>query len=290
MPERDSDISSRKRARTNSEQSGTEDHTQDHLSLQCASYALELLLHGGLRSHIIAGSVTDQKITLLYYDHSIIIESTPIDFVTYRSEFIALLNGLVTLTPEQWGYHTLAGLPYEIQTPRLDKSGIVSLSTLEGKEIKLKGGKVLRVGKPVYHQHGLIGRGTWVLRAELQDHPGSDVIVKLSWSPKSRKSEHAMINKARGDATLYGDQWVLDHFPNVLHAQDFDQTNEQPVQGVMEFLGDKYEPRVLRLLVMEELRPITELVKPSDLAKAFRDIFECEYQCSYKDNNLTFNF
>jgi hypothetical protein len=34
----------------------------------------------------------------------------------------------------------------------------------------------------------------------------------------------------------------------------------------MELLGDHYEPRVLRLLVLEELSPITELVTAPDLA------------------------
>ena len=289
-PEHDSDISSRKRAKTNFDQSRTKGETQDPLSLQCASYALELLSHGGLRSHVIAGSVEDQCIKLLYYDHSIIIESTPIDFMTNHSMFIALLSGLATLTPEQWGYHSIVDPPCRVRPPPSEQDAIVSLRTLEGQEIKLEGGKSLQLGKTVYHQHGLIGRGTWVLRAKLREtgsDGGSDAIVKLSWSPTSRKSEHAMINQARGNAILYGDQWVLDHLPNVLHSQDFDETKDGPVKGLIELLGDKYEPRVLRLLVLEELFPITELAAASDLANAFRDIFKCECRRSSKETNLT---
>ena len=244
-PEHDSDMSSsRKRAKTNYDQSRTKGETQDPLSLQCASYALELLSHGGLRSHVIAGSVADQYITLLYYDHSIIIESKPIDFITNRSMFIALLSGLTTLASEQWGYHPLVDPPYKIRHPPSAQGAIVSLRTLEGQEIGLEGGKFLRLGKTVYHQYGLIGRGTWVLRAKLRQTDGnSHVIVKLSWSPKSRKSEQALINKARNDAILYGDEWILDHLPNVLHAQDFDRTDEEPVKGLTALLGNKYEPR-----------------------------------------------
>ena len=198
--------------------------------------------------------------------------------------FIALLSGLATLAPEQWGYHSLIDPPYKIRPPSLAQGAIVSLRTLEDREIELEGGKFLRFGKTVYHQHGLIGRGTWVLRAKLRQTDGnSHVIVKLSWSPKSRKSEQALINKARNDAILYGDEWILDHLPNVLHAQDFDRTDEEPVKGLTELLGNKYEPRVLRLLVLEELFPITELVAPSDLAQVFRDIFKCEYRRSNKN-------
>src|SRR6266436_2687044 len=41
--------------------------------LQCASYALEMLSHGGLRSHVMSALVTDDTIILVYYDRSIII-------------------------------------------------------------------------------------------------------------------------------------------------------------------------------------------------------------------------
>ena len=43
--------------------------------LQCAGYALEMLSHGGLCSHVIGALVTDDTIQLLYYDRSIIIVS-----------------------------------------------------------------------------------------------------------------------------------------------------------------------------------------------------------------------
>jgi hypothetical protein len=49
--------------------------------LQCASYALKMLSHGGLRSHVISALVTDVIIQLLYYDHLIIIVSQPVNFL-----------------------------------------------------------------------------------------------------------------------------------------------------------------------------------------------------------------
>jgi hypothetical protein len=100
--------------------------------------------------------------------------------------------------------------------------------------------------------------------------------VKLSWSPKSRKSENIIVNEAHSYAKACGDLWVLDHLPNVLHAQDIDRTTEEPVKGLIELLGDSYEPRILRLLVLEELAPITDLATAPVLADAFRGIFNCE--------------
>jgi hypothetical protein len=69
---------------------------------------------------------------------------------------------------------------------------------------------------------------------------------------------------------------VLDHLPNVMHAQEIDRTTEEHVKGLIELLGDSYKPRVPRLLVLEELSPITELASASVLADAFRGVSKCE--------------
>jgi hypothetical protein len=61
-------------SKKSSEQSCAIAGVSDDLDLQCASYALELLWHGGLRNHVIAVAITDRKIELLYYDRSIIVK------------------------------------------------------------------------------------------------------------------------------------------------------------------------------------------------------------------------
>lgn len=297
--EPDSHILPSKRVKKSSDQRGAVASVEDDLDLQCASYALELLSHGGLRNHVIAVAITDRKIELLYYDRSIIVKSKPIDFIDDDSRFVAMLKGFANLTPLGWGYETLVQAPHlPPRPPPLETGEAVSLSMLKGQTIKLSNGKVLELGKTVYHQHGLIGRGTWVLRAKLKkggersqssdddDAWNRGLIVKLSWSPKSRKSEDIIINEARSHAKACGDLWVLDHLPNVLHAEDIDRTSEEPIKGLMELLGDSYEPRVLRLLVLEELSPITELATAPVLAEVFRGIFKCELYRSSKDSNL----
>jgi hypothetical protein len=158
---------------------------------------------------------------------------------------------------------------------------------LKGQTIKLSNGKGLQLGKTVYHQHGLIGHVTWVLRAKLKkgteqsgdsddDAWNRGLIVKLSWSPKSRQSENIIINEAHRHAKASGNLWVLDHLPNVLHVEDIDRTSEEPIKGLVKLVGDSYESRVLRLLVLEELFPITDLATAPVLADAFRGIFNCE--------------
>ena len=72
--------------------------------LQCASYALEMLSHGGLRSHVISVFVTDDSIQLFYYDRSIIIESRLVNFLEDSSRFVAMLHAIVNLMLPQLGY------------------------------------------------------------------------------------------------------------------------------------------------------------------------------------------
>ena len=104
----------------------------------------------------------------------------------------------------------------------------------------------------------------------------NNLIVKFSWVPKARTSEDTIIDEACKYAKASGDLWVLNHLPNILYAEDIDRTSEEPIKGLMEILGDRYEPRVLRLLVSDELFPISELADAPVLAGAFRDIFKCE--------------
>jgi hypothetical protein len=113
-------------------------------------------------------AITDRTIELLYYDRSIIVKSSPIDFVNDDSCFIAMLNGFAKLTPSQWGYEPLVKYPH-ISRPQPLGTGLnISLNILQGQTITLCDGKVLELGTTVYHQHGLIGHGTWVVRAKLQ--------------------------------------------------------------------------------------------------------------------------
>lgn len=125
----DSDLLRQKRTKTRSERSSSKASVQEGLDLQCASYALGILSHSGLRNHIIAAAITDRKIKLLYYNRSIIVESSSIDFnINDDSRFIAI-------TPYQWGYEPLDKAPHISCPPPLGTGDIVSLNILEGQMI-----------------------------------------------------------------------------------------------------------------------------------------------------------
>ena len=100
---------------------------------------------------------------------------------------------------------------------------------------------------------------------------GWPLIVKLSWTAKSRLSENDIIEKARNAAGDDKHRWVLKHLPKVLHAEDrhFNLLS----RTLIDRMSDQYEECVLRIMVQEELSPIAAV----DLAQSFREIFMCMY-------------
>ena len=250
--------------------------------LQCASYALEMLSHGGLRSHVISALVTDDTIQLLYYDRSIIIVSQPVNFLEDPSRFVAMLHAIANLTSSQLGYADVVK-----PAPLLDKPWRTT-NIFAGLDLKLNDGTGLRLSSTIFHHHGIIGRGTCVVRAkrvEKGKYGGTDddawdgpLIVKLSWPAKSRMSENDIIQKARNAANNDEHRWVLKHLPNVLHAED--RYVNLLSQALIDRMGAEYEDRVLRIMVQEELHPITERTAAVDLAQSFREIFKCRYSFS----------
>ena len=246
--------------------------------LQWASYALEILLHGGLQSHVIGALVTDDTVELLYYDHSIIIASEPLNFVKDQPRFIAFLQAATSLSLQQWGYTANVLKPAPLLDNPLQKT-----DKFKGLELNLHNGTRLKLGGTVFHQHGLIGRGTCGVRATCTEKGNGvfakawngQLIMKLSWPAKSRMSEQVIIEQAHSKADNDKHRWVLKHLPHVLHAEDIDVNLLS--QALIDSLGNAYEENILRIIVQEELFPFTEQMTTPDLARLFREIFKCLY-------------
>jgi hypothetical protein len=151
----------------------------------------------------------------------------------------------------------------------------------DGLELTLSDGTCLVLGSTIYQQHGIIGRGTCVVRARrvekgkdsgtYDDAWDGPLIVKLSWPAKSRTSENDIIEKARDAANHDEHRWVLKHLPKVLLAED--RHINSLSQVLIDRIGDQYEERVLRIMLQEEL----SLIAAVNLAQSFREIFMCMY-------------
>jgi hypothetical protein len=185
-----------------------------------------------------------------------------------------MLHAIANLTLPQLGYADVIKPAPLLGNPRQNTD------IFDGLELKLNDGTRLLLGSTIFHQHGIIGRGTCVVRArriEKGKYGGTDdawdgpLIVKLSWPAKSRISENDIIEKARNAAGHDEHRWVLKHLPKVLLAEDRHINSLSRV--LIDRMGDQYEERVLRIMVQEELSPIAAV----DLAQSFREIFMCMY-------------
>jgi hypothetical protein len=236
--------------------------------LQCASDALEILLHGGLRSHLIGALVTDDTIQFLYYDHSVAIVSEPMNFIEDQPRFIAMLQVVANLSLQQWGYVANVLKPALLLDDPRQMTDI-----FDGVELKVCNGTLLRLGGTVFHQHGLIGRGTRLVRATCikkghridSEAWNNTLIVKLSRPVKFRVSEQVIVEQARSKADNDEHHWVLNYLPKMLHAEDVHDNLLS--RALIDCLGNKYEVCVLRLIVQEKLCPLTERTTAPDLGE-----------------------
>lgn len=146
------------------------DETIRNPDVQCASYALEMLSHGGLRSHVIGLLITDDKINLCYYDRSVIVKATSFSFITEPIRFVAMLYALSQFKRDQWGFDPAIEEPQylssnaKIPEVRDDRR---RFKTFEKTKMKWNDETMLTFGKEVFHQHSIIGRGTCVLEADV---------------------------------------------------------------------------------------------------------------------------
>ncbi|KAH7876242.1 uncharacterized protein C8R40DRAFT_1042541, partial [Lentinula edodes] len=148
-----------------------------------------------------------------------------------------------------------------------------------GYVLTLSEGWQLQLGNVIFRAHGIIGRGTVVVGAKVVGSPlpnfvGKRVVVKWSWVATTRKEEGYIVKKAAEHADANRPS-MRHHLPNIYHYQEFPKQTPQCQKFLLANIKDAYEEHVLRIVVQEELHPITDLTDATELAGAFKQIFEC---------------
>ncbi|KAK7440198.1 hypothetical protein VKT23_017140 [Stygiomarasmius scandens] len=277
-----------------------------HTKLQCAGYGLEMLSSGLLRLHSVGVIIDTLVLQLVYYDRSKVILSKP---VTLSSEygqafFLAALYKLMSLEARKQGLLPASigvkGPSLPTIKPRLNNQHMAGYQGLAHKpkhpgtkpsansiidtnpgcnafydcELTLDEGKAVKLKEVVYRAHGIIGRGTTVIKGI--DWNGQEVIVKLSFPGKERDPENELVEYARGKAV--GDHaWAQNHLPEIRWAKTYDFADDMPQTKLAKYLhGLKipYDKRVLRITVQDVLHPLTDLVDPTECAQVFYDVLQ----------------
>lgn len=231
--------------------------------------------------------VVDQWVQLIFYDRSILIFSEPFDFIAEPEKFYLVLQQLAKHSDDCYalGYRGRLKSSCEL-LPLKDENHI-----FEGQEFKLTNGLVLLLGRTLFRQHVIIGRGTTTVIAKVKNptHLGNvrdivvddhaiwkgEIVVKSSWPAKSRIPEADFVNEARSKAELEGEQRILNHLPKILYTEDCDSP-EVSTRLAIHFGKDVYQQRLARATVSERLYPITDITDPEALRKAMSEIIDCE--------------
>lgn len=231
--------------------------------------------------------IVDGHFQLLFYDRSIVIQSTWTPFVEHadRVNLYKVLNALLLLTTEQWGFVRFKNPITHPRVKPIGKDGRGDWWMYDEEEFILYNGTIsLQIQSEVFHQHALQGRGTQVFSAKViqapEDHALREfkdrvVALKCSWVPVGCVPEGDILEMALDCASHDPHEWIKDHLPRLLYSEDLTNPGHQ-VQFLVDNYSD-YERRILRISVFEELEPLATVKEPGEVLNIIRQVFACEY-------------
>lgn len=232
-------------------------------------------------SRLVVGDV----LWLWWFDRGGAIQSYGLDFVTDFPAFIVLLAILRRFGPQHWGAHPDI-LPYGISYPK-------SESQPNSWDLKLHGADEATIVNVTIHEKqkatylDLFSRSSVVLPAKSSTNwplrPGHSLrdvqmVAKISFPDSARENEADLLRFAYAIAEddKKDGKYIKGHLPVLIAARDF---ASYPAKAMKEVLGlsperSKKRFRTLRILLFQELRPISQL-SGKDFIKAFRECFLC---------------
>ncbi|KAJ3914123.1 kinase-like domain-containing protein [Lentinula edodes] len=147
------------------------------------------------------------------------------------------------------------------------------------------GTRTVQLHRILFRSRGVVGRGTIVVRVVCActhcvpnhcDWSGKKLVLKLSFPSVTRVSEKLFMDcckeQAKGDHV-----WVFNHLPDIYCAFDIPCSDRSPQANLKKKFEDKYEMRILRGSIQEELEPLSSLKTASECAQVFYDIVQCHH-------------
>ncbi|KAL4255909.1 hypothetical protein AB1N83_013192 [Pleurotus pulmonarius] len=231
----------------------------EHPLIQCAGYALEMLSQG-FRRHVLGFLATDGQIEFLYYNHSVVLRSSPFNFIDDLPQFHQIISLLGRMSFSYYGYYP------EVE----NKERTSTVNTFDNLCL------TLMLGDIIHQAHGLIGRGSLVVNVNVK----SDNNLPEGWSGRrllsSRKLEHDILEETKQAIARDPFAWVENHLPKVLRSQVYSAPDDI-VPSLTRMFGGGYVDQGLNLLVMERLDCIDTIQDCAELVTAFERIVRCHH-------------
>ncbi|KAJ3787047.1 hypothetical protein GGU10DRAFT_289040 [Lentinula aff. detonsa] len=157
--------------------------------------------------------------------------------------------------------------------------------------------RTVRLKRVIFRSNGVIGRGTMVIRVECACHncppnqcdwKEKKLVLKMSFPSKTRVSEQTFMDRCK-ELTQGEHTWVLSHLPNIIWSFDIPFRDGSPQDNFKKKLGDEYEMRVMRGVILEELKPLSSLKTAKECAQVFYDIVQCQFSIYIKRSHFSSN-
>ncbi|KAJ3849331.1 hypothetical protein EV368DRAFT_47500 [Lentinula lateritia] len=284
-------------------------NTPEGVRTQTAGYARDILSNGLPRRHVHSFIVDSTLVRGIFYDHSVLTSSIFAPVLNLANEdhqliFAKMIKQLHALPPVGLGLipgleapfmKDPASLKYGQKLPEFEKAkGPPSNAIFEIKEIEegskftfpyKDGTRTVQLQRILFRSHGIIGRGTIVVRVVCActhcvpnqcDWSGKKLVLKLSFPSVSRVPEQAFMDRCKEEAK--GDHaWVLNHLPDIYCSFDIPCGERSPQANFKKKFEDKYEMRFLRGSIQDELQPLSSLKTALECAQVFYDIVQCHH-------------
>lgn len=216
-----------------------------------------------------------------WYDRQGAIQSQGINFITNLPHFLILLLAFQRFSPENWGLSSslnadIISLHSRCGTGQ-DQEPLYKMPTTF--ECHLE--DIISVDMSILfaHRFGMVGRATSVFKCISKvKSPGVALVAKISWPEASRDNEASIIREAH--RLGLGLKEITEHIPSLVHLQErtFHKHNTMNIRTALkvEWKGRETGGRVLRMLVNEELQPITRL-EGEEFMHGWFQIVRCEW-------------
>ncbi|KAJ3849330.1 kinase-like domain-containing protein [Lentinula lateritia] len=162
---------------------------------------------------------------------------------------------------------------------QIEKIGEGSNFTLPYKN----GTRTVQLQRILFRSHGIIGRGTIVVRVVCTcahcapshcDWSGKKLVLKLSFPSVTRVSEKAFMDRCKEQAR--GEHaWILNHLPHIYWTFDLPFNECSPQANFKAKL--KVKDEFVRGSIQEELQPLSSLETALECAQVFYDIVQCHH-------------
>ena len=225
----------------------------------------------GDRSFAVGACIYGTHMKLMYCSHSGIVESDEIDFVLKPQLFVMFLLMFATSSLSDLGFNAKTGFrnPFNIDDAETRHIN-VNLETFasDNNQAAQPDLKQAVAGQKIVSQSGIVGRATTVCHLEGLDYP-LGLVLKYSWQLTTRRREDEIIRVAREADPI--------HTPELFGTAVVETDPQfELLRNMCLRKSRNYEARELRVMVLREYHPLSELGFGDEFWDAYVQLLGCE--------------